>query len=249
MPPRPAGSVGCARTWQTSQASASTLDGFSVSHRERLLERAAGPRAPAESSGPTARAHSGPKAVAPATPQGGLEPCRRGPRSSTISRSCSDHRGLRQPRVPVRPSRSLACPRGVAATWQQLRAPAGLKTAFSFRPTTGGRLLAMCSGDRTRAGDVRGPDEALLAAFANGDAGAFGDADAATARVAGGVGTEPPAPPALPAVDVEGAAQRRSSRWSGRPGFTSTARRLPFRSCASRCCGSVGRCSATGRAA
>jgi hypothetical protein len=37
----------------------------------------------------------------------------------------------------------------VAATWQQQGAPAGLKTDFSFRPTTGGRPLAMCSGGRT----------------------------------------------------------------------------------------------------
>jgi hypothetical protein len=49
----------------------------------------------------------------------GLEPYRRKPRSSFISRSCSDHAGLRRHRVPVRPGCSRYLPPRVAAGWQQ----------------------------------------------------------------------------------------------------------------------------------
>jgi len=75
-------------------------------------ERTQGAKRPEPRSGEREHERSGVRA-------GGLEPYRRKPRSSTISRSCSDHAGLRRRRFPVRPFRSLACPRGVAAAWQR----------------------------------------------------------------------------------------------------------------------------------
>lgn len=49
----------------------------------------------------------------------GLEPDRRKPRSSTISRSCSDHAGLLRRGFPAPAGCSRRTPTRVAATWQQ----------------------------------------------------------------------------------------------------------------------------------
>jgi hypothetical protein len=65
--------------------------------------------------------------------EGGLEPYRRNPRSSTISRSCSDHAGLRGSPVPPSPGCSRLSPPRVAATWQQKSASVTAENGLQFR--------------------------------------------------------------------------------------------------------------------
>jgi hypothetical protein len=67
---------------------------------------------------------------------GGLEPDECKPRSSTISRSCSDHAGLRNWDLPPPPRCSRPFSRFVAAMWQRDSAGGSLKTDFKFTRLT-----------------------------------------------------------------------------------------------------------------